>query len=281
MSLAPGETGLITLRGTLPKGPDGIQHGEGTRQPEHPHRRPPCSALERAAEHAAGLVAPLFITTASLPDGVVGQAYSQSVAAIGGNPGYTFTLGLGTLPAGLGLSTSGAITGSPLGPTGLSTFTVQVTDSSTPTPRVATRVLTLQVSAPAVVVPPVVLWAGATISSVSLNGGGNVLTLPGGGSVSLSHAYTIVNPEGCPTCIDQIEVGLASGLPACSTGTSFPLHRMSTGFAALTVPSAPGVYYIGVDVAEDYSCFGVNDGVPFWWSGAPGPGRYIGAVIVP
>ncbi|HEY3351053.1 MAG TPA: hypothetical protein VGM13_14840 [Thermoanaerobaculia bacterium] len=282
MTLAPGETGLITLRGSLGKGSTGIQKMQEIVSQNAPVVVPHAPPSNAPPNTPPVVVAPLFITTASLPDGVVGQAYSQSVAAIGGKPGYTFTLALGTLPAGLGLSTSGAIAGSPLGPVGLSTFTVQVTDASTPTPRVATRVLTILVSAPALVIAPVVSWAGATISSVSLNGGGNVLTLPGGGSVTISHAYTIVNPEGCPTCIDQIEVGVASGLPACSTGNLIPVTPESgTGSATLTVPSLPGVYYIGVDVAEDYSCFGVNDGVPFWWSGAPGPSRYIGAVIVP
>ncbi|MDL2718059.1 MAG: hypothetical protein PT977_09910 [Acidobacteriota bacterium] len=282
MSLAPGETGLITLRGTLGGGPAAIQRMKDLITRTAPVAVPHAPPSNAPPNTAPTVVAPLFITTASLPDGTVAQAYSQSVVAIGGKPGYTFTLTLGTLPAGLGLSTSGSIAGSPLGPAGLSTFTVQVTDASTPTPRVATRVLTILVSAPALVIAPVVSWAGATISSVSLNGGGNVLTLPGGGSVTISHAYTIVNPEGCPTCIDQIEVGIASSLPACSTGNLIPVTPESgTGSAILTVPSLPGVYYIGVDVAEDYSCFGVNNGVSFWWSGAPGPSRYIGAVIVP
>jgi hypothetical protein len=129
---------------------------------------------------------------------------------------------------------------------------------------------------------PPVTWGGATITNVKLNGGTNVLTLPGGGSFTLSHDYTIVNPVSCPTCIDQIEVGPAIGVPACSTGNLIPTTPQSgTGSATLTVPSVPGVYYLGVDVAEDYSCFGVNSGVPFWWSGPPTPNRYIGKVIVP
>src|SRR5213079_39352 len=43
----------------------------------------------------------LSITTASLPAGTVGVAYSQALAASGGTSPYTWTMASGTLPAGL------------------------------------------------------------------------------------------------------------------------------------------------------------------------------------
>lgn len=51
------------------------------------------------------------ITTTSLPDGVVGTAYSKQLAKTG-NAG-TWTLSQGSLPAGLSLSTGGLISGTP------------------------------------------------------------------------------------------------------------------------------------------------------------------------
>jgi subtilisin family serine protease len=75
-------------------------------------------------------VPPPMITTASLPGGAVGQAYSQTLEAVDGTPPYTWSLDAGSLPAGLTLNAStGAITGTPTNG-GASTFTIEVTDSA-------------------------------------------------------------------------------------------------------------------------------------------------------
>jgi len=55
----------------------------------------------------------IAIAPASLPDGVEGAAYTQSLTGSGGVAPYTFTLASGALPAGLALSPAGAITGTP------------------------------------------------------------------------------------------------------------------------------------------------------------------------
>lgn len=85
-----------------------------------------------ALEFVAGGSVALNITTSSLPDGVVGVAYDQTVTAIGGAPPYTFTVQTGSLPGGLSLSTSGQITGTPTTAES-QTFTVRVTDDDTTT----------------------------------------------------------------------------------------------------------------------------------------------------
>jgi len=72
---------------------------------------------------------PLSITTASpLPTGSLQTAYSQTLAATGGNVPYHFSAMAGQLPAGLVLQSSGALTGTPTA-TGTFTFTAQVTDN--------------------------------------------------------------------------------------------------------------------------------------------------------
>jgi large repetitive protein len=71
---------------------------------------------------------PLTVTTSSLPGGTVGTSYSQTLAATGGSGGYTWSVTSGTLPAGLALSASGSITGTPT-TAGTASFTVTVTDS--------------------------------------------------------------------------------------------------------------------------------------------------------
>jgi hypothetical protein len=73
----------------------------------------------------------LAITTTSLAAGEDGTAYSATLAASGGTPGYVWSLSSGALPAGLALSRAGIISGMPTG-TGNSSFTVTVTDSGSP-----------------------------------------------------------------------------------------------------------------------------------------------------
>src|SRR5262249_39663520 len=70
--------------------------------------------------------APLAILTSSpLPNGTTNTAYSQTLNASGGAPGYTWTLANGTtLPAGLNLTSGGVISGTPTA-TGTTNFTVQ------------------------------------------------------------------------------------------------------------------------------------------------------------
>jgi hypothetical protein len=88
---------------------------------------------------------PLSVATGSLPSGTVDTAYSQTLQASSGVPPYTWSVPPGTLPVGLNLASNGVISGKPLA-TGTSYFTVQVTDSSTPTPQIATANLSITIN---------------------------------------------------------------------------------------------------------------------------------------
>jgi len=77
--------------------------------------------------------APLAITTASLPSGTVGVAYSTTLAATGGTTPFTWSLTSGTLPTGLSLNPStGAITGASSVTATNVALTFKVTDSGSP-----------------------------------------------------------------------------------------------------------------------------------------------------
>jgi hypothetical protein len=75
---------------------------------------------------------PLLVTPATLPTGAINDPYpSTTLGASGGLPPYTWAITVGSLPAGLSLNVStGAITGTPTGPSGTANFTAQVTDST-------------------------------------------------------------------------------------------------------------------------------------------------------
>jgi len=78
-------------------------------------------------------VTPLSITTQSLPDAQVNHAYTGTLAATGGTAPYTWALTAGVLPPGLSLDTSsGVISGTPIGGANGATLTFRVSDSASP-----------------------------------------------------------------------------------------------------------------------------------------------------
>lgn len=75
---------------------------------------------------------PLSIATTSLPAGTVNSPYSAFLLASGGTPPISWSLSVGSLPAGLSLTPStGAISGTPSA-VGTTNFSVTATDTSTP-----------------------------------------------------------------------------------------------------------------------------------------------------
>jgi hypothetical protein len=134
------------------------------------------------------------ITTTSLPDGTITSAYSTSLSATGGVLPYAWGLASGQLPAGLGLTDSGIISGTPTGPAGTSSFVVRVTgqDGSA-----STKSLTLRV---------------ASLLQITTT------TLPGG-SVGTSYSRQVVATGGQTPYVWSLAGG---GLPAgltLNTGT--------------------------------------------------------------
>ena len=73
----------------------------------------------------------LDILSESIPDGFVNQAYSFQLQACCGTTPYTYSIHSGSLPAGLSLSSSGLISGTPT-TAGYTTVFIRITDSATP-----------------------------------------------------------------------------------------------------------------------------------------------------
>jgi large repetitive protein len=88
---------------------------------------------------------PLSVATRSLSAGTVGVTYPpQTLQPASGKSPYTWAITAGSLPAGLSLS-GAVISGIPT-TAGTSNFTVQVTDSTTPTPQTASAGLSITVN---------------------------------------------------------------------------------------------------------------------------------------
>jgi len=92
----------------------------------------------------AAIVRQLAVLTLTVPGGTVSTPYSQQLTAAGGSgTGYTWAVTVGSLPAGLALSSGGLLSGTPT-TSGTVDFTVRVTDSAANT---ATQALSVTVGA--------------------------------------------------------------------------------------------------------------------------------------
>lgn len=57
--------------------------------------------------------AALNVTNQTMPNGVVGQAYSHQFNAVNGTAPYTYSLVSGSFPAGLSMNSTGLVSGTP------------------------------------------------------------------------------------------------------------------------------------------------------------------------
>jgi Putative Ig domain len=149
-----------------------------------------------------------FATASQLPKAYAGTNYTTTLRAKGGSgSGYSFTLSPGSsLPAGLALSTSGSLSGTPTG-SGTYDFKATVKDSGKNT---AEGSFTLTVVAPVTITSAATLpWANVgqvytqNINVTGGSGSGYLWTLTSGGSslsaVGLRFANGVVS--GTPTAI--------------------------------------------------------------------------------
>ena len=123
---------------------------------------PQKSATQALSISITASVTPLVIATGSLPAGNTGITYSSTLAAAGGTKPYSWSIISGALPTGLSLNAgSGAISGTPSS-AGQSSFTVKVTDSSSPQ-KSATQALSITISASG---PSVEIYPGQNICDI-------------------------------------------------------------------------------------------------------------------
>lgn len=92
----------------------------------------------------------LTLTPATLPASTAGTVYTQALSASGGVAPYSFALSAGTLPAGLTLTSSGTLAGTP---TEAGTFNVSVTATDT-YGQAVTRAYALEVAQPTLTLAP-------------------------------------------------------------------------------------------------------------------------------
>lgn len=150
---------------------------------------------------------PITISPSSLPAGTLGAAYSEMITAAGGTAPYSFEVIAGSLPPGLTLATSGALTGSPT-TAGSFTFTVRGTDANA---CFGSRVYTIVVNAAGC---PTISLAPATIPAATAGMAYGPVTLTASGGAA---PYTFAISGGAlPQGMTLSSGGVISGTPTQS-----------------------------------------------------------------
>jgi hypothetical protein len=196
--------------------------------------------------------AALAVTTTFLPSGTVSVPYpSTSLQASGGVPPYSWSLQSGSMPAGLNLSTGGALSGTPTS-AGAYPLTFAVTDSST-TPETAKAALTLTIAA----APTSTLTlTTTTLADATLNTAYSAtLTVAGGVA---PYTFTLANGTVLPAGLTLSSAGGISGTPTTAGNTAFTVNVTdSTTPAPL---SATGNLSITVNATAGPSCGNMSTG---------------------
>ncbi len=177
------------------------------------------------APFTINVLAPLTITTASpLAGGTVGTAYNTTgvqFTATGGTTPYSWliTSAASTVPAGLSLSTSGLLSGTPTGTGGTFTFTVQATDATLPTAMTASKSFTVTIAAGSSAL--VITTASPLPSATEGTYYSQQLSASGGTS---PYTWKLTSAGSMPPAGTSLSTsGLVSGTPTSTGGTTFPV----------------------------------------------------------
>ncbi|UHQ25056.1 putative Ig domain-containing protein [Lysobacter sp. 5GHs7-4] len=178
--------------------------------------------------------ATITVAPATLPNGGVAQAYSQTVTASGGTAGYSFAVTAGALPPGLSLAGTGNLTGTPTAG-GTFNFTVTATDSSTGSgPYTGSQSYTVTITAATVLLPPTSLPNGTVASAY-----GVAINPATGGTAPYSYA---VGTGALPPGLSIGGAGAITGTPTTPGSYTFNLIATDSSGGSGPYSSAPQSY---------------------------------------
>ncbi len=200
----------------------------------------------------------------TLPPGVVGGPYSDTLSATGGTAPYTFSVTGGALPAGLTLSSSGTISGTPT-QGGTFTFTIQAADSNSVK---AAQSFSLSIAALLAITTQPTLPSGGVGTAYS-----QTLTAVGG---TAPYTWSVISgalPGGL-----SLNGGVISGTPTTVGNFSFTVQVRDNNsvttteaftlsiVSALTITSAPTLPVGAVGVGYSQAIVVVGGTAPYTWS---------------
>ena len=186
----------------------------------------------------------IVVDPATLPAVTAGVAYSQAITASGGVGPYGFTVTAGALPAGLTLSSTGTLAGTPT-TSGTFNFTVTATDANGQT---GTRAYTLTVNVPTLTLTPAAVPAGTAGTAYSqaftASGGIGPYTYTLTGTLPAGVTFAGNTLSGTPTVAGTFTFSVTAtdstaGTPATITQNySLVINAPTLVLSPTTVPSA-------------------------------------------
>ena len=171
----------------------------------------------------------LSITTTALPNGILGVAYKQSLAATGGSGNYTWSVSGGALPPGIGLSAAGALTGAPTA-SGSYSFSASVSDGVSK----ATQSLSIQVGATLSVTTQPTLGGGVT-------GNGYSASLAATGGTGGPYTWSVASGT-LPAGLALSPTGTLSGNPSVAGTFGFTVQVADGSSPAATLAVSLTIY---------------------------------------
>ena len=184
----------------------------------------------------------LSIATTSLSDATVGVSYSRTLVASGGRPDYAWLVESGALPAGLSMSQSGTISGTP-STAGTSNFSLRVTDANGGS---AARALTL-------IVRPAAPLSITTSQLPKASVGATYSQNLGASGGQTPYTWSIQSgnlPEG----LTLNQSGVVSGTPERAGSSSFVLKLTdatgSSVSATLSIIINPSALFLSLDTSS-------------------------------
>lgn len=182
---------------------------------------------------------PVTISPASLPNGAVAAAYSQTLTASGGVAPYAFAVSAGAVPTGLTLTPGGVLSGTPTAG-GTFNFTVSATDTSPfPGPFVGNQAYTVTIAPPTILLPATPL-AGASLGTAY----SAAITPASGGTSPYAYAVTAGALPGGLTLNGS--TGAITGTPSALGTFNFSITATdsSTGTGPYTASRAYSIVVI-------------------------------------
>ncbi len=206
---------------------------------------------------------PLTIATTSLPHGLVNKPYTTTLNAAGGTQPYTWSH-TGTLPSGIGLSSSTGVLSGTTKVSGTFTIVFKVADSSKPR-QYATKTLTLVIDLTAVTTSTttkptnstVVLGTGNTdaakVTGTSVEGSPT-------GTVTFYQCGPTTTPTACTSTADPVgkAVTVAAGAHDTATATSSSFKATATGYWCFAAVYSGNFNYDSSTDTATNECFDVT-----------------------
>jgi hypothetical protein len=206
---------------------------------------------------------PLSITTTTLPGGTIYTPYPPTaLAATGGEPPYNWSVIGGSLPPGLGLSSAGVISGTPIAG-GVFSVTVQVADTLA---NAASKMLSITIQTGSLAITTTQLPAGTVNVPYSATLGASGGTPPYAWSIISGTLPINLNLDGAS--------GVISGTPTVAGASNFTVQVQdsssppvfATAPLGITINAAATTAALSGPYAFSFN--GYNNGSPVFMAGS-------------